>query len=222
MKTSQSGKKIGFILLFILIFVAVIMFVSLKSKNSDSGDEERKYKHQVSNTECFIWAYKSTPDIVLDKIENYLDENGFSGDEIEYMFDKSYIKSIHDKRTFRFNVAQYYKGIDCKGCLEVNLEGDIITTNGLKTAKELTSIKTEPAIESTDAIQIGIDYLKLEKNTTDGALDMLYYDSDIEKWIFIYDVRFDHQNISLYVNAITGEVIKEMRGNDVVPNKNFI
>ena len=152
MKTSKSMKTIGFIHLFVLAFVAVIMFVALKSKNSDSGDEERKYKHKFSNTECFIWAYKSTPNIVLDKIKKYLDDNGFSGDEIEYFFDKSYIKSIHDKSTFRFNVEQYYKGIDCKGSLEVNLEGDIITTTDLKTAKELTSIKTEPAIESWDAI----------------------------------------------------------------------
>ena len=118
-------------------------------------------------------------------------------------------------------VEQYYKDIYCSGYFEINLNGDIVISDSLKTADELALIQTETDIDSVDAIGLGIDYLNIKENTTDGALDILYLDPNSNKWIFVYDVRFNDQTIQLIIDGITGEILKELRGEDIQKDRHF-
>lgn len=172
---NPKRKIITICVTFFLLIIVVNAVFSYVYLNSNKGDEEIKKRHDIPGVDSWIWAYKDTPKRVLRKAKKFLKENGFCGDNIDYFFTTMYFSYIN-KDDFTFHVEQYYKGIDCSGYFEINLRGDIETIHSLKTAYELSLINTESDIDSVDAIQIGIDYLKLNENTTNGALDKLYFD----------------------------------------------
>lgn len=220
MKTSKGIHIVLFIILVLLVAVTTSIFLISKNLNSEKGDRERRYKYKISDSESYLWAYKFTPEIVIDNTKNYLKVNGFSGDDVEFFFTNKYRQS-EDEDNFIFYVEQYYDRIYCCGHLEVNLKGEIVTSKDLKKAAELALVPTEPKISRGDVIQIGMDYLNLKEDTTDGVLAMIYNEPEREKWIFAYDIRFNDQSIELYVDGITGKVLKEMRGSEVIIDKKF-
>lgn len=97
----------------VLSILAFILACSIGCNGG--GDVERKYRHEFSDSEGCIWAYKSTPKKVINQFMSYIEENGFTGDDIEFTFENKYRDWIDSADRFRFYVSEYYKGIDCGG-----------------------------------------------------------------------------------------------------------
>lgn len=210
----NSKRKITILIIIFVLLITVFVIFSYTIKNRNQGDKERKIRYDIPGIDSCIWAYKDTPKIVIKNAKKFLIENGFCGDYIQFTFQNKYLY-FRENKDFTFSVVQSYKNIYCSGYFEINLNGDIEIIDSLKTAKELYLINTESDIDSVDAIQIGIDYLNLKDNTTDGSVDKLYLDPSSQKWIFVYDVRFENQTIQLIIDGITGKILEDIRGEDI-------
>lgn len=209
----ESRVKGIVITIFLFLIIAITAFIVLLRSQSD-GERARRYKHKISGSESYLRADKFTPQIVLDKVKEYVKSNGFSGDDIEFVFGNDYPSNI-DHNSYRFYVEQYYKNFYCLGYFLVDDNGEIVSSEGLKTAVELAEVTTDNVILRNDAIQIGKDYLSSIDYTFYGARAYIYRNSENQKLKVIYELRYNDQTIALYIDGITGKVIKELNDDQI-------
>lgn len=211
---NQKRKMIKIFVVFFLLIVVVSAILFYKRMTFHPYNEVQ-IKHEIPGSGSYFKVYKYTPKIVIKKTKEFLKENGFCGANIHFIFLNKYYSSQKNDE-FTFHVKQYYKDLDCSGYFKINLHGEIEIIHNLKTADELSLIQTESDIDYVDAFEIAINYLDLKEYTEDGSQKMLYFDPSSQKWICVYDMRFEGQTIELIIDGITGEILKEIRGEDVI------
>lgn len=224
-----SKKKLLFVIVaavLVILSIVIILFVKNGRDDSVKSDIEKSTKYKITDDGATIYAFNSVPKEIVNKLKEYIKNNGYVHPEIKFIFQNSKatfnpnFPSNTNDEPFIYYVTEikYTAGeIDYKynrhnifvGDMAIDEDGNVVETHNLMTAEELSRIQTEPDISFIEPLRTAKDYLHADESTPAEIWSWCFCTpQNDDEWILCYKIKFEDNDSIIYIDGITGERIE--------------
>lgn len=223
--TTHYGRKKTVIVVIVVIAIALGIFISIlltRRGQMEDGCIEKQTIYKVTPTGATIIAFNSVPKNVIESLKTYIVDKGYNGEDISFVFQTSPFTAVsgYTWQKDMFYVVQdkdntgpidfkYNRSCIYIGELVIDIDGNVVETQYLITADDLSKLRLEPSISFEGALQIARDYLGLDENFSTEIWSWRFCTPhNYNEWILCFMIKFKDVEETVYIDGFSGQIIE--------------
>lgn len=222
--TTYYGRKKTVIVIIAVIAAALGIFIAIlltRSGQAEGDDIEKQTTYKVTPNGAKIVAFNSVPQNVIESLKTYIVDNGYNGEGISFDFQTSLFTAVsgYTRQKDMFYVAQdkhnkypdykYNRSFIYIGELVIDIDGNVVETQNLITAEDLSKLRLEPSISFVEALKIARDYLGLDENHSAEIWSWIFCTPhNDDEWILCFMLKFKDVEETVYIDGFSGQIIE--------------